>query len=291
VNVPAYPVQHPSLLDVDEDAALDEMFGNYIDRWQLTPDGAPIVTRTSRLMPVRWQDRAAMLKIAIDAEEELGNERMAWWDGQGVPLVLAREGPAILLERAQGKDSLSHLVQLGRDDEASRVICEVVAKLHAPKYRPVPALVPLTQWFQELAPSAVIHGGILRVSAATAHALLSAPREIGVLHGDIHHDNILYFGERGWLAIDPKGLTGERGFDYANLFCNPDRAIATDPGRFQRRIEVVAEAAGLDHKRLLQWVLAWAGLSAAWLLKGRIPPETPLQVATLAAAELERDNN
>jgi streptomycin 6-kinase len=111
-----------------------------------------------------------------------------------------------------------------------------------------------------------------------------------VLHGDIHHDNILYFGERGWLAIDPKGLTGERGFDYANLFCNPDRATATDPVCFQRRIEVVAEAAGFDRKRLLQWVLAWAGLSAAWLLKDRMPAETPLGVAKLAAAELDRSN-
>jgi streptomycin 6-kinase len=119
---------------------------------------------------------------------------------------------------------------------------------------------------------------------------LSAPREISVLHGDIHHDNILYFGERGWLAIDPKGLTGERGFDYANLFCNPDRATATDPVCFQRRIEVVAEAAGFDRKRLLQWVLAWAGLSAAWLLKDRMPAETPLGVAKLAAAELDRSN-
>jgi streptomycin 6-kinase len=91
------------------------MFGDYIDRWQLTPDGGSVMTRTSRLLPVRWQHRAAMLKIAIDAEEELGNELMAWWDGQGVPQVLAREGPAILLERAEGKHSLSRLVQLGRD--------------------------------------------------------------------------------------------------------------------------------------------------------------------------------
>ena len=266
------------------------MFGDYIDRWQLTPDGDSIVTRTSRLLPVRWQHRAAMLKIAIDAEEKLGNELMAWWDGQGVPLVLAREGPAILLERAEGKHSLSRLVQLGRDDEATRIICEIVAKLHVAKSRPVPDLVPLTQWFQELAHSAAVHGGILPVAAATAHALLSAPREISVLHGDIHHDNILHFGERGWLAIDPKGLTGERGFDYANLFCNPDRATATDPVCFQRRIEVVAEAAGLDRKRLVQWVLAWAGLSAAWLLKDRISSETPLGVAKLAAAELDRSN-
>lgn len=31
------------------------------------------------------------------------------------------------------------------------------------------------------------------------------------LHGDLHHGNVLDFGASGWLAIDPKGLKGERG--------------------------------------------------------------------------------
>ncbi len=62
-----------------------------------------------------------------------------------------------------------------------------------------------------------------------ARSLLAAQREVGALHGDIHHGNILDFGpERGWLAIDPNRLCGDRAFDYANLFCNPDIA---DPSR------------------------------------------------------------
>ncbi len=37
-------------------------------------------------------------------------------------------------------------------------------------------------------------------------------------------------GPRGWLAIDPKGLIGERGFEYANLFRNPDAEVALSAG-------------------------------------------------------------
>ena len=59
-------------------ARLDATFANYIDNWRLTPEGNPIVTRTSRLLPVRSQGMAAMLKVAVDAEEELGNELMVW---------------------------------------------------------------------------------------------------------------------------------------------------------------------------------------------------------------------
>jgi streptomycin 6-kinase len=207
--------------------------------------------------------------------------------------VLAHERPAIFLERAQGTASLAAFARNGRDDDATRIICAVVAKLHAPRSKPLPDLIPLSQWFRELDPAAAAHEGILPACAAAARELLASPREVGVLHGDIHHDNILDFGERGWLAIDPKRLLGERGFDYANLFCNPDLSdpahpVATIPGRFARRVEIVAEAAGLERKRLLQWILAWAGLSAAWFLGDGVSPETDFRVAELAAAELGR---
>src|SRR6185503_20817212 len=101
----------------------------------------------------------------------------------------------------------------------------------------------------------------------------------------IHHDNILDFGERGWLAIDPKGLIGDRAFDYANLFCNPD-ASAADPQRFDRRVVIVSEAAGLDRTRLLRWILAWAGLSAAFSIEDGDPPDGALEIARLAASRL-----
>ena len=70
--------------------------------------------------------------------------------------------------------------------------------------------MPLMRWFDALKTAAEVCGGILRLSAATASKLLATPRDVMVLHGDIHHGNILDFGPRGWLAIDPKGVSGER---------------------------------------------------------------------------------
>jgi streptomycin 6-kinase len=212
-------------------------------------------------------------------EEEFGGALMAWWEGQGAARVLARQGNAILLERATGKISLAELARRGRDVEATRIICAATAKLHAPRAQPLSNLVPLSQWFGDLEPAAAIHGGVFSLAAETARELLAHPRDVGVLHGDINHDNILDFEDRGWFAIDSKGLFAERGFDYANLFCNPDLAVpihpaATAPGLFERRIEVLSEAAGLDRRRLLQWILAWTGLLAAWLLSDREAPSS-----------------
>jgi streptomycin 6-kinase len=191
------------------------------------------------------------------------------------------------MERADCKTSLADLARNGQDDEASHIICQVVAALHGERNAlPPDDLVPLDRWFRELEPAAAEHGGILSLAAKTASALFAEPRDAVILHGDIHHDNILDFGPRGWLAIDPKGLRGERGFDYANLFCNPDWNTATDKGRLSRQVGIVAEVAGLERKRLLQWVLSYAGLSAAWSIEDGEPADIALAVAELAAAEM-----
>ncbi len=239
----------------------------------------------------------AMLKIAVDAEEKFGGLLMKWWDGQGAARVFAHEDDALLMERAEGLGSLVNMARSGRDDEASRLICQVVAELHALKPGGRPHLdnvdlVPLAQWFRELEPAAARDGGILTRCAASARELLASERDVVVLHGDIHHGNILDFGPRGWLALDPKRVIGERGFDYANLFCNPEPAIALAPGRLARQVAVVADVAGIERKRLLQWIMAYAGLSTASFLEDGEwdHAKTPLAVAEIAASELRQHN-
>ncbi|WP_370682433.1 aminoglycoside phosphotransferase family protein [Comamonas sp. GB3 AK4-5] len=267
---------------------LPAMLTAYLEPWGLVPDGEPMLSPNGQLLPVRCEGLPAMLKVATEEEEKRGAALMAWWQGQGAARVLAHGGDALLLERAQGPRSLDELARHGHDEEACRIMCEVVARLHTPRAAPLPVLTDLRPWFQALHHCAgvQVQGGIFATAAATATALLAGPQDVVALHGDIHHGNILDFGPRGWLAIDPKGLVGERGVDYANLFCNPDAQTATDPARFERRLEVVAAAAGLEPQRLLQWILAWAGLSAAWHLEDGSNPDTALAVAHMAAARL-----
>jgi streptomycin 6-kinase len=265
-------------------------FDRYLARWNLTPDGKPIATHSSVLLPVRRHDGVpAMLKIAHEADEKFGWVLMRWWDGDGAARVFEHDGEALLVERAEGTASLAEFARNGRDDEATAIICSVVERLHAPRSKPPPEqLVPLTIWFRELEPAATAHGGILMPALETANKLLASPQDVHVLHGDIHHDNILDFGPRGWLAIDPKRLIGERGFDYANVFCNPDYEAATAPHRFAQRFDIIRKASGLEPRRLLQWILAWAGLSAAWFIGDGVTPETDFAIAELALAELNR---
>jgi len=144
------------------------MFESYLKRWSLAPDGAPIATHSSNLLPVLCDRVPAMLKIAHSAEERHGADLMVWWNGNGAARVLKQGGDAILLERATGDRSLAAMAHQDLDDEASRVICDVAGRLHARRNPPPSDIVPLTAWIAELWQAAAIHGAILTQASATA---------------------------------------------------------------------------------------------------------------------------
>jgi streptomycin 6-kinase len=264
-------------------------FDPWLDRWALEIDGSPIRTASSDLLPVLRDGAPAMLKIARTREEQRGASILKWYAGEGAVRVLEIDGPALLLERIRSNQSLADMSKGGHDDAATRILCATVKRLHAERAWAVPTnLVPLDTWFRSLM---VSQNQVLARSAAAARELLVDSRDPGVLHGDIHHGNVLHDVNRGWLAIDPKGLWGERSFDYANIFCNPDLETATAPGRLARQIAIVASKAGLDARRLLKWVLAYAGLSAAWCLEERQDATLPLTVAQIASEQLNAANH
>jgi len=64
--------------------------------------------------------------------------------------------------------------------------------------------------------------------------------------------------------------------------------VATLPDRFARRLQIVVERSGIDRRRLLHWIIAWSGLSAAWFIGDGTDPDIDLRIAELALAELGR---
>ena len=258
----------------------------YLRRWRLEPAGAALSTPSSHLQPVRWHGERAMLKVARIEEEANGCRLLAWWDGSGAARAYELDDHAAVLE--WGGDSLVG-VSLSDDERATRVLCDVAATVHGASAgrfatRP-PGLVPLDIWFRSLFDRAAATGFYGR-AAATARRLLADGTDEVVLHGDLHHGNVLDFGERGWLAIDPKYLVGHRVFDYTNILCNPDLALAER--KFDRRVTLISEWAGIDPVALLDWTVAWTGLSASWFAADNDTDEEQraLRIGALAEAGL-----
>jgi len=256
-------------------------FQPWLDRWSLEADGQPFVTpyAGSRLLPVRRAGVAAMLKLAASDDERRGAAVMGWWGGRGAAPVLARAGDALLMARAEGRRALHQ----AEDATATAILCAAVRALHGEREQAPPPTPPLARLF-----AALLNTGDSRLDGPrrVARTLLDAPREIVLLHGDIHHRNVLDFGPAGWLAIDPWGFQGERAYDYANILRNPGLERVVEPGRFDRGRAQIAERAGLEPERLLCWIYAHAGLAAAWELADGQDPSRSWAVLELAEARL-----
>lgn len=263
-----------------------QLLHHYKQQWHLTDDGPAFVTHSSLLQPVILDGAPAMLKIPQEPEERFGCGLMVWWNGQGTARVLQYDENALVLERLISDITLLDMVKNGQDDASTRIICGVAAQLHAPRSATPPLLISLEEWFQELWPAVDKYGGILTESAALARELLDNQADKAVLHGDLHHENILHSDTRGWLAIDPKRLVGERAFDFANILCNPDKATALGTGRLARQVDIISSAARIAPQHLLKWTVAWAGLSAAWILNDGDDASLDLGVAEIAFRQL-----
>lgn len=88
-----------------------------------------------------------------------------------------------------------------------------------------------------------------------------------ILHGDLHHANILYSETQGWLAIDPKGVCGDAGYEVGPFMLNrlpADASESATMGVFAQRLSIFSDELGIDKERLAQWSLCHAVLSALW---------------------------
>jgi streptomycin 6-kinase len=87
-----------------------------------------------------------------------------------------------------------------------------------------------------------------------------------LLHGDLHHENILWAQEHGWMAIDPKGLIGELEYEVIpflmNNFPQQDAVTAT-----KFRVDTFVTELNLQRDRVLSWALCFAVLSAWWSIE------------------------
>lgn len=217
---------------------------------------------------------------------------LSCFDGNGAVRLLNSDPGAHLLEFVDGTD-LKSMVAENKDDEATEVIAEVITKIHSYSGSVPHELISMKENFRKL--FAKVQSGtadsFYLAGAATANRLIDSEKEKRVLHGDIHHENILKSSQRGWLCIDPQCLFGERTYDVANTFYNPNgfTELAESEGRIQRRAEIFSENLKMDRERILEYAFAYGCLSATWCIEDRQDPEPTLRIARKIHALLEKN--
>jgi streptomycin 6-kinase len=244
-------------------------------RWSLTVMPPFVPLSYNYVAPaVRANGTDVVLKLGVPNPELLTEiEALRLHDGRGIVQLLEADWDlgALLLERLKPG---TQLASLSDDEQTTAIAAQVMRQL----WRPVPAEHPfpsVARWAAGLqrlrhhfdAGTGPFPPNLVERAETLFTELISSMAESVLLHGDLHHFNILAAERQPWLALDPKGVVGEPAYEVGALLRNPMPEILSmpQPARIlARRVDQLAEALGFDRARLIGWGVAQAVLSAWW---------------------------
>ena len=247
--------------DVGRDwlARLPSLVADAASAWQLEV-GAPFEPggNVGWVAPVRRADGShAALKV------ECPGHRNPWaakglqhWAGRGaVQLFDADEARQVVL--------LELCVPGTNGDEldvatANESVASVLAELHAVEppakheFEPLARLVggvreTMWDWFDRFEPP--VDRGVVAHADELFTSLTSTSTDAVLLHGDLGPSNVV-LSERGWLAIDPYPVLGDRAFDVGHSLSRCDLADARE------QVASFADRLDLDARRIAGWAFA-----------------------------------
>ncbi len=268
---------------------LPALLADCAERCDLTIAPEPFGLSFNYVAPaVRNSDgREVVLKLGVPRETEIATEigALQAWNGKAVRLLEANEARGVLLmERLRPGTMLSDLWEQNRDDEATEIAARVMRNLWpdeqtGPTY-PTPFAPPflsVADWMKALdeASAANCPPDLLPqiADAKVSFEELDADtklEDVILLHGDLHHFNILRDDSptpRVWRAIDPHGVWGDRAYEAGAFLRNPWPGLLQHPSPQAvtiRRLDIFADVLGLPREKLRLWAVASVVLSAWW---------------------------
>ncbi|MFD3334975.1 aminoglycoside phosphotransferase family protein [Streptomyces sp. NPDC058700] len=246
-------------------AGLPALAEGSIRRWGLRVTGPSMYGVASLVLPVeRVADgtRAALKMQLLDEETEGEPIGLRAWDGDGVVRLLDHDpgNGTMLLERL---DDARPLTSLTDTREALGVVAGLLARLTAVPAPPgLRTLGDIAAGMLAEVPDAAVRLGAR--DAAVLRDCAAAVREVAgesggrLLHWDLHLGNVLAGGREPWLAIDPKPLAGDPGFELL-----PSLLDRFDPADVLWRFDLLAEVVG-DRARAVAWTLGRILQNALW---------------------------
>jgi len=203
---------------------------------------------------------------------------LAHFDGAGAARLLEAdpETGVFLLEALVPGDPLLDV----EDETATRAVADVIRRLHGRATPPATTISPFPSTESWSRGFARVRASLAGEGPLPATAIDRAERLSGelhadaspsiVLHGDLHHRNVLAASRDRWLAVDPKGVTGEPAYETGAWLRNPaPELLAFDDlnDRLARRVAIFSEMLGHDPARIAAWGYTQAVLSALWSIE------------------------
>jgi streptomycin 6-kinase len=238
--------------------------------------------------------RAAVLKVCPDRQRIAAEvAALGRWETDHVPSVHAIDANvgAVLMEAIVPGTMMADC-----PGYPGTAIAELMRSLQAtgrpdPSYPPVRARI--ADLFEALTRHRAQHPELVEV---VSPALFDSGRRLAehlaeqaaptvLLHGDLTPVNVLDGGDqRGLVAIDPAPCLGDPAFDAVDLLLWRAEDVAT----VVARADALAPAIGVNASRLLEWCVAFAGMTASELAEQPHRSDARIATALALAAQAQR---
>jgi streptomycin 6-kinase len=259
-------------MESSETADLRRRVEERIRFWRIVVDRIA-ETESSVLVFGRRDHQSVVLKvIRTSGDEWHSGDVLDAFDGNGIVRIYEHVEGALLLERLEPGHSLVSLATSGEDDKATGILAALIRQM-SPR-TPARTVSTVKEWgrgFERygVSGSTQIPAQLCLEAHRIYQKLCDSQSRVRLLHGDLHHHNVLFDSERGWVAVDPKGVVGETEYEVGAALRNPYESpeLFTKLSVLEKRVERFARELNLDATRVLAWAFAQAVLSAIWALE------------------------
>lgn len=257
---------------------LDSIVQTYLEKWNLQSVGPVENLSYNYVLKVKGEyGNRAILKLGVpnyDFKNEI--RTLQTYDGEGCVQLLKTDStdgvmllehllPGTMLAGVEERLAIKHFVKVWTD---------IRRKVEKNANHPT-----VEDWMQafdrylEVYPmnEGPISTENIQLAKNYAHEITNTSEGIELLHGDLHHENILFSDEYGWIAIDPKGVIGDPYFDFVSFLTNQLIDTFNPKQLLKQRVSLLSEEMQLDNDRLLKAAVAMSMLYACWGLEDNDP--------------------
>jgi streptomycin 6-kinase len=250
---------------------LDSLEGTvqlFLQKWELTSEGPVNNLSYNYVLKVRdLEGMPLILKLGVpnfDTRNEI--QTLQYYNGEGCARLLKYnlEHGVMLLEQLVPGTMLSE-----ETDEAQVISNYIKVWKEIRREAPSETSTPfITRWFEGLSREEHLNGSIpvehIQLAKECLKQILETSTGPELLHGDLHHENVLFSEQHGWMAIDPKGVIGDSYFDIVSFLVNQLDSKEDPKGIVRFRVDLISEGLRLDRQRLLKAAVALGTLYACW---------------------------
>ncbi len=253
----------------------DNLVNYCMSKWRLKTMPAKKLSYNF-VAPVLFENGSkAILKLGIPGSGFLSEiAALKAFNGAGSCKLLDTEPNKgiMILEDIESGDPLNTVVD---ENQSAKITADLIKRMQ--EFNPVTDYPFQTSrdWYNDLGNLNERFVGVLpdylfRNAMVAYQFLETYKQEQRLLHGDLHHENILSAGNGTWKAIDPKGIIAELGCELPPYLVNnlDGKDISAT---ISKRISIMSHELKMDKIRIIRWGIFRSVLSAYWKLEDSLP--------------------